>query len=128
MYRTALSVLLLSLFSMAYAIVWNAPITIPNENTIWTAGKSYIVKWNTTTHDGQKIPDGVSGMIKLGYVEDGSLDEHLYWDLAKDFPLNSGEQAICLPDGLEPKDNYIIVLMGNSGNASPKFTITRGQQ
>ncbi|KAI9299579.1 hypothetical protein BJ944DRAFT_245073, partial [Cunninghamella echinulata] len=64
------------------------------------------------------------GTIKLGYLtkEDGP-NEHLYWDLATGFPLNKGSQEITLPTDLEYRKTYIIVLMGNSGNASKKFTI-----
>ena len=47
----------------------------------------------------------------------------LDWDLATDFPLNSGAQTVTLPPDLETKTSYIIVVMGDSGNASPKFTI-----
>ena len=37
--------------------------------------------------------------------------------------MNSGSQPVRIPCDLETKDSYIIVLMGDSGNASPKFTI-----
>ncbi|KAG2227981.1 hypothetical protein INT45_012005 [Circinella minor] len=67
--------------------------------------------------------DIYSGIIKLGYLEEGSIDEHLYWDLGSGFLLNSGSQSVRLPRNLKTRDSYIIVLMGNSGNASPQFTI-----
>ncbi|KAI9484657.1 hypothetical protein BDB00DRAFT_878558 [Zychaea mexicana] len=115
---------LLSLLNaIAYGIVWNAPIIVPNETTVWQAGQNYTVEWNTTTSWGQPIPENVTGIIKLGYLEDGYADEHLYWDLASGFPLNSGGHNISLPSDLKTMSNYIIVLMGDSGNASPKFTI-----
>ncbi|KAI9246738.1 hypothetical protein BDA99DRAFT_543213 [Phascolomyces articulosus] len=119
---TALIFLLSILNTLTFGIVWNAKITVPNETTVWEAGKNYTVKWETTTEAGP-IPDNVTGIIKLGYLEEGSIDEHLYWDLASGFLLNSGSNTIRLPCDLETKDSYIIVLMGNSGNASPKFTI-----
>lgn len=82
-------------------------------------------------------------MIKLGYLEGDSPNEHLCkchsvsfirgtltdiiihkdWDLASGFPLNKGAQSVTLPSDLETKKTYIIVLMGDSGNASPKFLI-----
>ncbi|KAI8137025.1 hypothetical protein BJV82DRAFT_636937 [Fennellomyces sp. T-0311] len=114
--------LILVLATVANAIVWNPEITTPNSGSKWRAGESYTVQWKTTVV-GEEIPDGVTGMIKLGYLEEGSINEHLYWDLASDFPLNSGAQKITLPADLETKTSYIIVVMGDSGNASQKFFI-----
>jgi hypothetical protein len=48
----------------------------------------------------------------------------LEWELASGFDLNKGSQVVTLPADLETKRTYIIVLMGDSGNASPQFTIT----
>lgn len=45
------------------------------------------------------------------------------WDLADKFRLNSGSQRITLPKDLETRSTYIVVLFGDSGNASPEFTI-----
>ncbi|KAL9559814.1 hypothetical protein PS6_000573 [Mucor atramentarius] len=118
--KTTTSILFLFAFllSMASALVINPKITTPNS-----------VKWETTYNDGTgqqvPIPDGYKGTIKLGYLENNDpYNEHLkFGDLAKDFALNAGSQTITLPADLETKTSYIIVLMGNSGNASPKFTI-----
>ncbi|KAI9488710.1 hypothetical protein BDB00DRAFT_32097 [Zychaea mexicana] len=114
--------MMLLLASAASALVWNPEIITPSARTKWRAGETYTVQWKTTVVD-MDIPDGVNGTIKLGYLEEGSINEHLYWDLASAFPLNSGAQSVTLPSDLETKKSYIIVVMGNSGNASPKFTI-----
>ncbi|CAO3628177.1 unnamed protein product [Mucor fragilis] len=129
--KTTTSILFLFAFllSMASALVINPKISTPNSGTKWRAGQSYVVKWETTYNDGTgqqvPIPDGYKGTIKLGYLENNDpYNEHLkFGDLAKDFALNAGSQTITLPADLETKTSYIIVLMGNSGNASPKFTI-----
>ncbi|KAI9494647.1 hypothetical protein BDB00DRAFT_817669 [Zychaea mexicana] len=120
--KSFVAFLLLVLATAASAIVWNPEITTPNSGTKWRAGESYTVQWKPSIN-GENIPEGVNGMIKLGYLEDGSINEHLYWDLASGFPLNKGAQSITLPADLETKTSYIVVLMGDSGNASPKFTI-----
>ncbi|CAO3668782.1 hypothetical protein G6F56_003954 [Rhizopus delemar] len=116
-----------ALLSLVQAIVINPTITTPNSSTKWRAGGSFVVKWATTYNDGEKdvaIPSTQKGYIKLGYLEsDDEYNEHLLWDLASDFNLDSGAQTITLPSDLETKRTYIIVLMGDSGNASPKFTI-----
>lgn len=116
------------LLSVANAIVINPKITTPNSGTKWRAGGSFTVKWSTTYNDGTgkqvAIPDNFNGMIKLGYLEAGDpYNEHLLWDLASGFKLNSGSQQITLPADLPTRTGYIIVLMGDSGNASQKFTI-----
>lgn len=48
---------------------------------------------------------------------------NLDWDLASGFPLNSGSWNVTLPKDLATRSDYIVVVFGNSGNASPKFTI-----
>ncbi|KAI9264166.1 hypothetical protein BDA99DRAFT_437680, partial [Phascolomyces articulosus] len=103
-------------------LFFNVVSTIPNSGTKWRAGETYTVQWKTTVL-GENIPDNVNGTIKLGFLEEGSISENLRWDLAKDFRLNSGSQSVTLPGDLETKISYIIVVMGDSGNASPKFTI-----
>ncbi|KAI9271422.1 hypothetical protein BY458DRAFT_509419 [Sporodiniella umbellata] len=116
------------LISIAHAIVINPAITAPTSGTKWRAGQTFVVKWKTTYFDGQKqvpIPDTQTGVIKLGYFEKNDrYNEHLLWDLASGFKLNSGSQSVTLPNDLETKRSYIVVLMGDSGNASKQFTIS----
>jgi hypothetical protein len=115
-----------TLIALASAIVINPKITTPNSSTKWRAGESYTVKWDTTYNDGtseQPIPDTYTGTIKLGYLEGDDPNEHLNWDLASGFKLNSGAQSVTLPADLTTKREYIVILMGDSGNASPKFFI-----
>ncbi|KAG1452495.1 hypothetical protein G6F56_007806 [Rhizopus delemar] len=118
-----------ALLSLAQAMVINPVITSPTTGTKWRAGGTYIVKWETTYFDGEKqvpIPSIEKGYIKLGYLEDSDPDnEHLLWDLAGGFNLDSGSYSVTLPSDLETKRSYIIILMGDSGNASKKFTIRR---
>ncbi|KAI7901986.1 uncharacterized protein BX663DRAFT_404001, partial [Cokeromyces recurvatus] len=119
------------IISLTSALVINPKITVPNSHTKWRAGNTYIVKWKTTYQDygsnkAIPIPDDYKGTIKLGYLDERKdpYNEHLLWDdLASGFKLNAGSQTITLPSDLETKTSYIIVLMGDSGNASPKFTI-----
>lgn len=69
-----------------------------------------------------------TGMVKLGYLPaDGEGGENLHWTLARDFPISAGIVEIKLPNDLQPRTDYIIVLMGDSGNASPKFEIKAPQ-
>lgn len=45
------------------------------------------------------------------------------WTLADGFPLTSGSVNFVLPTDVAARDDYIVVLFGDSGNASPKFSI-----
>lgn len=67
------------------------------------------------------------GMIVLGYLsgKKGDTNEHLdlKHPLASGFKLTKGRQNIVIPNVVQ-RETYIIVLFGDSGNASPMFTIT----
>lgn len=45
------------------------------------------------------------------------------WILADKFPLTAGAVSFNLPKNLAARDDYIVVLFGDSGNASPHFSI-----
>ncbi|KAF7299605.1 hypothetical protein HMN09_00965900 [Mycena chlorophos] len=105
----------LSLVSSALAMpllgsrtVYDPPITTPNAQTVWKAG-------NATG-----IPDGVTGMLQLGFLTSDS--ENLSTILATGFNLSDEKVQITIPD-VVTRTNYILVLFGDSGNASPEFTI-----
>ncbi|CAO3651095.1 unnamed protein product [Mucor hiemalis] len=133
MFNKSISTILLLIaffFTLASAIVINPHITTPNSKTKWRAGQTVTIKWDTTyTEYGSTtpipIPDNLSGNLKLGYLEGGDqYNEHLQWDLnTTPFKLNAGSYTVTLPSDLITRNGYIIVLMGNSGNASPKFKI-----
>ena len=103
-------------------IVYNPHITSPTASTVWSAGETYTVTWDTTD-----LPDEASdykGMIKLGYTPaDGAGGLNLHWTLADGFPIRNGQTEVTLPGDLQPRNDYIVVVFGDSGNASPMFTI-----
>ncbi|KAI0770001.1 hypothetical protein C8Q74DRAFT_1218474 [Fomes fomentarius] len=108
--------------SAAVLDVPHPPITSPAAGDVWTVGSVQTVTWDVST-----IPPasaGQSGEILLGYLEDGSVDEHLdvAHPLAVGFPINAGAVNVTVP-AVQVRDNYIISLIGDSGNISPKFTI-----
>jgi hypothetical protein len=47
----------------------------------------------------------------------------LEWTLASDFSLQDGSVSFKLPSDLETRQDYIVVLFGDSGNRSKRFTI-----
>lgn len=101
--------------------VYSPKITYPTAKTQWGAGKKVHVAW-----DSSNLPSeakGLKGMIKLGHLDANSEGEHLANTLAKGFKLGEGNVSFTLPKHLDARDDYIVVLFGDSGNASPKFTI-----
>ncbi|KAL9936123.1 hypothetical protein V8E36_004965 [Tilletia maclaganii] len=109
----------------AKRLVFNPTITYPTRRTVWHAGESVRVDWIT-----ENIPQAYQshrGSIMLGYrPASGEGGLNLHWTLASDFPIMAGQTTIHLPHDLPTRHDYIVVLFGDSGNASPLFTI-RGQ-
>ncbi|EGN98373.1 hypothetical protein SERLA73DRAFT_161174 [Serpula lacrymans var. lacrymans S7.3] len=103
-------------------IVHNPSVINPNADTIWHAGSSVTITWDTST-----VPLGnkSKGKVVLGYLEKGKSDEHLDIEhpLAENFYIEDGFVQITAPD-VSPRNDYIVVLFGDSGNKSPAFTIT----
>ncbi|KAK7692876.1 hypothetical protein QCA50_004511 [Cerrena zonata] len=101
--------------------VYSPKIIQPNGRTVWIAGTTVTVKWDTS--NAPKKITNKEGMIVLGYIDDGT-SEHLDYKhpLADKFDIMQGSMDVQVPD-VEPRDDYIIVLFGDSGNKSPQFTI-----
>ncbi|KAF7365025.1 hypothetical protein MVEN_00373600 [Mycena venus] len=100
-----LTILCLFLF---FSAVLAAPL---NSRTVQT------VTWNATG-----IPAGITGKIQLGYLDPNSEGEHLSTILADGFNLTDEKVDITVPP-VQTRTTYILVLFGDSGNASPEFTI-----
>jgi len=102
--------------------MYNPKITCPHHKTVWTAGQHVTFTWDTSG-----IPEDYKGTGKLilGWLTHDSSNEHLQLDepLHENFLLTDGFCEATLPHDLPTRHSYIVVLMGNSGNASPKFTI-----
>ncbi|KAF7365032.1 hypothetical protein MVEN_00374300 [Mycena venus] len=102
--------------------VYSPPVTSPDASTRWARQTEVTVTWSISD-----MPQSITnprGRLLLGYLEPGSSNEHLDLDhpLAEGFDIRDGHRTIRVPD-VPPRDNYIVVLMGDSGNRSPEFTI-----
>ncbi|KAI0084815.1 hypothetical protein BDY19DRAFT_997378 [Irpex rosettiformis] len=100
-------------------------MTSPTASTIWQAGQTYQVTWDTS---GLPPPANITnkiGQVILGQF-DANGDEHLQFNtpLAKDFPITSGSVDLVAPN--VPTGKYFLVLFGDSGNNGPTFTIENG--
>ncbi|TFY65821.1 hypothetical protein EVG20_g5268 [Dentipellis fragilis] len=103
--------------------VWAPAITSPKKDDVWTIGSIVSVQWDTANPPQQVT--NYNGRLLLGYM-DGSGNENLDTEhpLAQDFDLREGKVDISVPN-VPSKDSYIVVLIGDSGNTSPEFTIAR---
>ncbi|CAK5284067.1 unnamed protein product [Mycena citricolor] len=113
-----------SVNTLARRVVYSPPIISPGSGTIWKLGSDEVVTWSTAD-----IPSDVTnskGKILLGYLEEGSSNEHLDVEhpLAQGFDIHDGQAHVQVPADIPPKSSYIVVLMGDSGNRSPPFTIS----
>lgn len=68
--------------------------------------------------------------LYLGYLPKNSKsgNEHLKWKLASDFPLSAGKVSFLVPNNTMPRDDYIVVLLGDSGNRSERFEIDLSEE
>ncbi|PCH40207.1 hypothetical protein WOLCODRAFT_68060 [Wolfiporia cocos MD-104 SS10] len=103
-------------------IFWSADITSPTFLTTWKVGSNVSVTW-----DASKVPQtrqNASGMILLGYQTKDSENLDVQTPLASGFPIVDGQVTLTVPNVTERHD-YIVVLFGDSGNASPIFSIVQ---
>ncbi|KAL5519926.1 hypothetical protein ACEPAG_1586 [Sanghuangporus baumii] len=101
-------------------IVYNPMITYPTAGVVWTVGERKTITWKT-----DEIPDELknsTGTILLGYNEEDSENLDIAHPLATGFNLSDGQVNVTVPDD-PARSDYIVVLFGDSGNASPEFTI-----
>ncbi|KAH9841483.1 uncharacterized protein C8Q71DRAFT_331765 [Rhodofomes roseus] len=101
-------------------ILWSADIQSPNVFSVWPVGSTQTIKW-----DPSQVPQTAAnhtGIVLLGYYEDDSENLDTQTPLVAGFQIADGQVDITVPNVTERND-YIVVLFGNSGNASPTFTI-----
>ena len=77
MFSSQLAAALTFMVAAASAVVAQQPLGVitPKAGDVWTVGSTQTITWDTTT-----IPAGsedATGFILLGYLEDGSSNEHL---------------------------------------------------
>ncbi|RPD62506.1 hypothetical protein L227DRAFT_485377, partial [Lentinus tigrinus ALCF2SS1-6] len=102
--------------------VYRPQLTAPVAGDSWPVGSEQTITWDTS--DMPSEAEYQTGVLLLGYVEDGSSDEHLdiKHPLASGFQIKNGAVNVTVPE-VDPRSDYIVVLIGDSGNASDKFSI-----
>jgi len=106
-------------------VIFNPHITSPNANTVWPVGTKQTVTWETADIPPDSQLTRTDGRVVLGHLgSTGGLN--LQSDnLAANFKLRDGKVQITVPN-VPLRNDYIIVLFGDSGNSSPGFAITSG--
>ncbi|KAG9309259.1 hypothetical protein JVU11DRAFT_10742 [Chiua virens] len=97
--------------------VWDPPVTWPDASTVWVAGDTYNVTWSISNE-----PVNVTDSVGMVLLRHGVNADEVY-TLAQGFPLNATAINVTVPADVEPDTDWIIMLMGDSGNWSPQFTI-----
>ncbi|KIL61384.1 hypothetical protein M378DRAFT_199551 [Amanita muscaria Koide BX008] len=102
--------------------VVDPPVTAPNASTVWTAGSTQLVVWDTSKLPPYNQITNKVGTVVLGFLDSNGENLMLDKPLAKGFNITQGSIQVVVPN-VQTRTNYIIVLMGDSGNASPTFSI-----
>jgi len=99
--------------------IFSPPILYPNAATVWFAGQSHNVTW-----DPSNPPKSISNLASIVLRTAGASD----WTeltLASNFSLLDGRHEIKVPTNVTSRDDWEIILFGDSGNVSPAFTILK---
>ncbi|KAG0704226.1 hypothetical protein DFH29DRAFT_802236 [Suillus ampliporus] len=102
-------------------LVWNPTIITPSSTTVWELGSTQTVFWKTNNVPVEK--QNSTGRLLLGFEANSSENLDTEHPLAVDFPITDGQVSFIVPQNTTRRNNAIIVLFGDSGNASPQFMI-----
>ncbi|KAF9441999.1 hypothetical protein P691DRAFT_765677 [Macrolepiota fuliginosa MF-IS2] len=113
----------LSIIKRDSKIVFSPHITYPDSAAIWLMGSVQNVTWDTADLPNEKRK--ATGIVLLGYLENGSEHLDIKSPLATGFPMDMGSVSIRVPARLKERNDYICVVFGDSGNISEQFKITK---
>ncbi|KAI0335382.1 hypothetical protein GY45DRAFT_1333789 [Cubamyces sp. BRFM 1775] len=103
------------------------PITYPTAGAVWKVGETQTITWDVAALNGAQ-PSNPQGKILLGVLYANGT-ERLDYDnpLVSGFPILGGNVSLTVPS-VSTGENYIICLLGSSGDISPSFTIVSADQ
>ncbi|KAF9221618.1 hypothetical protein BS17DRAFT_710923 [Gyrodon lividus] len=103
-------------------IAFAPTITSPCAGDIWPTSSKQNVTWLT-----QNVPSEIQNssiVILLGFSANNSENLDYKHPLASNVPIMDGIVEITVPWNLTLRNDYIVVVIGDSGDASELFTIT----
>jgi len=95
--------------------VYVPPVLYPRQGTVWLVGEHHNVVWDTSNP-----PVNITNKIGQILLRKADLTTPLI--LADKFNILLGKIEVTVP-WVQDGDDYQVVLFGDSGNFSPKFTI-----
>ncbi|TEB33219.1 hypothetical protein FA13DRAFT_195214 [Coprinellus micaceus] len=98
-------------------------IISPTASSVWPVGSTQTVTWDTSDFPPYNQITNKLGRVILGRDTGDSLNLDIDHPLAQGFNITNGKVDIVVPN-VPPRNDYLIVLMGDSGNTSPSFAIT----
>lgn len=101
-------------------VVWRPKIIYPVGEIDWQVGEPANVTWDTT--DMPPNVTNLNGTILLGHPDEESEHLNSTHPLAKGFSLKDGVVYFTVPE-VEERWDYVVALLGDSGNLSPAFHI-----
>ncbi|OZJ03942.1 hypothetical protein BZG36_02938 [Bifiguratus adelaidae] len=107
-------------------IVYLPKILVPDSHTVWHTGEQHVVVCQPLNELFQGSFRYTSRHSWHDYARSSTperLNEHLNQTLAQGFDLSTGNTSVTVPTDIPTRHDYIIVLFGDSGNASPRFTV-----
>ncbi|KAF9492032.1 hypothetical protein BDN71DRAFT_1591924 [Pleurotus eryngii] len=102
-------------------IVYNPPVTYPTKGTTITAGRPFTVTWNTKGVPDEKKSSAVNVVLGHGRGKNEHLDNA--HPLAEKIPIMEGKIHAVIPQDTPSRGDYFVVVMGDSANKSPTFTV-----
>ncbi|KAL1745295.1 hypothetical protein HDZ31DRAFT_36759 [Schizophyllum fasciatum] len=101
-------------------VVWRPKITYPVDAIDWQVGEPANVTWDTS--DMPPNVTNLNGTILLGHPDEQSEHLNSSHPLAQGFSLKDGVVYFVVPE-VEERWDYVVALVGDSGNLSPTFHI-----
>jgi len=102
-------------------VVFNPHIISPKAAVSWPMGSRQTVRWETNDIPAELVND--TSVILLGHMANGSENLDIDHPLASGFPIISGSMTVTMPSNIQARNDYFVVLFGDSGNKSPMFKI-----
>ncbi|KAG8214610.1 hypothetical protein J3R82DRAFT_9682 [Butyriboletus roseoflavus] len=96
-------------------------IITPNSSTVWTSGNSGSVSW--VTNDVPTEAQNYTLTILLGRLNNGSENLDITNPLATRVPIMQGSVTVPVPANLTYATDYVVAVIGDSGDISSCFTI-----
>ncbi|KAF5362760.1 hypothetical protein D9758_011685 [Tetrapyrgos nigripes] len=96
--------------------VFTPAITSPKAGDVWIVGEKRNVTWDTSSPPSQITNPNGRILLRKGETTTNVV-------LASNFSILLGTVEVEVPKVFLDADDYSVVLFGDSGNFSPKFTI-----